>query len=133
MHLRTVNSYVATSLEDWRKSACITARKPRQSSSGILSVCGYHDGNNQLAGTSSFGMSGVNAHALMCPPICSQASQVLYHRQRLTHSRYWSSMLLHPMLQCAIPVSGQLLLVQCDLNNFKLAYLSDHQVTWNSD
>ena len=42
-------------------------------------------------------------------------------------------MLLHPMLQCAIPVSGQLLLVQCDLNNFKLAYLSDHQVTWNSD
>jgi acyl transferase domain-containing protein len=133
MHLRTVNTYVATSLEDWRKSAFITAQIPRQSSSGILSIYGYHDEHSQLAGTSSFGMSGVNAHALMCPPICSQASQVSHHRQHRTHSRYWTSMLLHPMLQCAIPVSGQLLLVQSDLNNFRLSYLSDHQVTWISN
>lgn len=127
MHLRTVNSYVAAALEDWPKGACITARTPRQSSGGILSICGSHDGNSQLAGTSSFGMSGVNAHALMCRPISSQKLHVSYRRQHLAHDRYWTSVLLHPLLQCAIPVSGQLLL-QSELNNFNLAYLSDHQV-----
>ena len=62
MHLRTPNVHVAAALDDWRRSSGAPAALPQQSQPGAGGLSG------QLAGTSSFGMSGVNAHVLLAEP-----------------------------------------------------------------
>ena len=59
MHLRVPNPYVLTALGDWRKHHALEALLPRQPSAGV--------GRSAvpIAGTSSMGMSGVNAHLLL--------------------------------------------------------------------
>ena len=58
MHLRTINPYVAAALADWSAQSSKTLHLPRQLASGASAGQG-------VAGTSSFGMSGVNAHMLV--------------------------------------------------------------------
>ena len=62
MHLRTPNAHVGAALDDWRRTGGAAAALPRQLQPGAGGLSG------QLAGTSSFGMSGVNAHALLGEP-----------------------------------------------------------------
>lgn len=62
-HLRNPNPYVTTALGDWQKHHGIKAMLPRQKAAAPAS-----GDEGCLAGTSSMGMSGVNAHALLsCP------------------------------------------------------------------
>jgi acyl transferase domain-containing protein len=58
-HLRNLNPYVVTALADWKKHHGMAAVLPRQRSAATAGAVG------QLAGTSSMGMSGVNAHLLL--------------------------------------------------------------------
>lgn len=67
MHLRTVNAYVAAAIVDWRKNARLHAYMPRQCGSAFLTSKNSTKGT--LASTSSFGMSGVNAHMLLDAPL----------------------------------------------------------------
>lgn len=63
MHLRSINKYVEGALEEWTAEGNLTAGVPRaQGGSGMLGS------PTALAGTSSFGMSGVNAHAIVSVP-----------------------------------------------------------------
>lgn len=66
MHLRTMNPYVTAALGDWPKSARLQSRIALQPApaNGEASCAGAP----AIVGTSSFGMSGVNAHALLCRP-----------------------------------------------------------------
>lgn len=59
MHLRNLNPYVATALEDWDNQSGSHPSAPRQEQT-IANA-------NSTVGTSSFGMSGVNAHVLLGP------------------------------------------------------------------
>jgi acyl transferase domain-containing protein len=64
MHCRNVNPYVVTCLTEWRATARIRGGIPRQPGPRA-SVGAAATAAAAVAGTSSFGMSGVNAHALM--------------------------------------------------------------------
>ena len=61
-HLRTVNPHVGAALRDWGKQQGMKAFLPRQlaTAASVLPPL--------MAGTSSMGMSGVNAHLLVSRP-----------------------------------------------------------------
>ena len=62
-HLRSLNPYVMAALIEWRQRHGTQAFVPLQNATGIFSASSSGDG--PIASASSFGMSGVNAHALI--------------------------------------------------------------------
>lgn len=98
MHARTLNPYVASALVEWQEKHLVNPNIPREERSWSRSV-------GTLAGCSSFGMSGTNAHGLFSVADSfthrtdhqttttstaievensNSASSLLWH-----HSRYW--------------------------------------------
>ncbi|PSC74792.1 Polyketide synthase [Micractinium conductrix] len=117
--LRNINPYVESAFEDWRQMHCLVASAPRVAMP-LVTV-------PQFAGTSSFGMSGVNAHAVMesSPDICDRvwsSSTSMLQRQR-----HWA-------LVPAFHLSGtaQQFGPRCSfvvaLSQPALSFLLDHQV-----
>ena len=127
LHLRNVNAYVSAALEDWRKNARLEARVPLQPGSGLLSCSCEPRSANALAGTSSFGMSGVNVHAIFAASEpaspTSQLQPSLYTRQR-----FWCIPSARLLLSGAQTLGSGMLIFSCDLRSQALSYLYDHQV-----
>lgn len=67
MNLRNINPYVESAFQDWQNMQLC----PNASRQAAPLVVAFHD----VAGTSSFGMSGVNAHALLEADIGSSRNQ----------------------------------------------------------
>ena len=61
MHLRNVNPYVQAALSDWNSRGRSVAFVPRENATAA--------GTGGISGSSSFGMSGVNAHMLLSCPL----------------------------------------------------------------
>ena len=98
----------------------------RVSHESVLIKCWPLQGQN-AAGTSSFGMSGVNAHTVLCPV----ETQVGAEQQRSLlwqRARHWFAPAQHAMLALSAK-SGNNIIIVARLGCASTAYLHDHQVS----
>lgn len=142
MHLRNTNPYVESSFGDWQKAHCLAPRAPR--AAGPLPLTAAADPElGPLAGTSSFGMSGVNAHGLFeaLPPRAGPRDEhgaPAFGQAALRRERHWGLAPVFCLADRALPAASEgrcSMLV--DLAKPALAFLWDHQArrgrNWETD
>ena len=145
LNLRHLNPYVEAAFGDWGSRGGISAMVPRQLMPGphlpahdSLHAKDRHE--DPTAGTSSFGMSGVNAHMIMTSPSTPHPATGTPEAGSMKHSqgaafqrtRVWGAPRAHTMLakftmQPAIGAQADAVL-QGRLDAPRLAFLWEHEV-----
>lgn len=119
MHLRNINPYVAAALGDWTKSDPAAAAVPRQ-----MQALPQSSSSQSFMGSSSFGMSGVNAHAIVqsasSPAVASDNVDAILVRQR-----FWPLPRRHAMLHVAGLMTSHKATAECNLSHSALASIWD--------
>ena len=123
VNLRSVNAYVASALRGF--GAGSGAYVPRQPAPEAAAATAS---SAPVAGSSSFGMSGVNAHALLSPaegaPAPAAAAPLSWHLQR-----YWPVPQQHRLVQLPRVVGADVVRFAAAVSSTAgLAYLWDHRV-----
>ncbi len=122
-----MNPYVESTFADWRKNHRLAANASRQAAP--LPLLGARV-SPALAGTSSFGMSGVNAHALLETAEAQQTPEA--EPLALSRQQHWALVPALYFAERAAPASSRrpgLCSFAVNLARAELAYLWDHQVT----
>ena len=134
--LREVNPYVASAVEDWRSRHGMAAALPRQPAPMPGSPAS--SASAAVAGTSSFGMSGVNAHMLLSPapagdaPLEPAAAVTALPWQR---QRYWPAPAPHPLrlhvslALAAAGLGGSTAQYSASFVGARSAFLRDHCIS----
>lgn len=138
MHLRDINPYVTSALADWtrqRGGRNAGAAAPRQRGPAPI-LAGR---SSMLTGTSSFGMSGVNAHAIFASAAATSrqtTSGTDSHSLPLAWKlqRMFTLAPAHALVKATFfPVGGRgTAQFTCELSDASLTYLWDHQVNGTS-
>ena len=117
MHLRGMNPYVQATLQDWKKTHSAETVIQRQSSPAV---------SGSAAGCSSFGMSGINAHAILLPSdrTAGEQSQTQIAWRRV---RCWPKPQAFALLLSVTAINGGAHFA-CGLQSARLAYLFGHKV-----
>ena len=122
MHLRAINPYVQAALSDWGHKARNPAAVPRALSPGTSSAA--------IAGSSSFGMSGVNAHMLAGYDLLGSASSRSPQHPAAVwaRGRAWPLPTSFALLSAANRCTAGSVEFATYLAAPALAFLKDHQV-----
>lgn len=126
VNLHELNPYVASAVEDWRRRHSLLAALPRQQAPKPVSATGSMAA---VAGTSSFGMSGVNAHMLLSAVAAAGDSAAAageslpWQRQR-----HWPATAPHPLVQL-VSSAGSAALFSCRFSTASSAFLRDHCIS----
>lgn len=133
INLRSVNPYVGAAISEWQSKHSLAAAPGRQLGAAASQTASLVQ---IMAGTSSFGMSGVNAHALVSqghdgragPVDCSSCSMI-WQRQH-----FWPSPAAHPALARAYVHHGAMsssrsaVICEVQLHAASLSWLWEHAV-----
>lgn len=132
MHLRDVNPYVDTSFADWSKTHKLSVHAPR-GTAPLPASSSSNGGFIPLVGTSSFGMSGVNAHALFEAEVAGVTDSIQLPKVygKLERQRQW--LLPHALFMAGVVAAKaraatMLCTFAVDLHLPALNSLLDHQV-----
>lgn len=127
MHLRATNPHVESSFADWQKTYGLAASVPRAAAPSPSD--GTVEAPCQLAGTSSFGMSGVNAHALLLLDGPKSSQDYAAGLALLRREMHWPLPRALHLAPLAAPTSGgRRCSMLLDLRTPALAFLHDCQV-----
>lgn len=121
MHMRQLNAHVEAALRDWMRSR--GASIPRQNAPAVT--------NAASAGTSSFGMSGINAHLVLAAAGDAEHSSASQLPAAIPwqRSRCWPLHQAHGLLQWALKASNGALQLACSPAMARLACLRGFQVS----
>lgn len=129
MHLRVLNPYVSAALGEWGARRGLAALLPRQTAPGAPDP---EPNPSTTSGTSSFGMSGVNAHAVLSrtPAAASGHHFVPSSPPTLTlrwrRAAFWPHPLAHvSLVAAAVAAATAAVVFSMDLGCPALAFLHD--------
>jgi len=134
MHLRSLNPYVSAALGEWGVRHARTAALPRQAAPWVASdPAGLVPGASPeaLSGASAFGMSGVNAHALLAAAPAAAAARLGARHCGLAwrRARFWPCPIVHAGLAAAAAAAAAAIVFRMDLTAPALGFLRDHCVS----
>ncbi len=125
LHLRSVNPHVSSALD--QLSAKARVHLPRQTAPAVI---GLTSGASMVSGVSAFAFQGTNAHVIMqgANGVEKQPYKAAGGGLAWQQSRHWLAPQPQMLLSAFVKLSGSTLVMQCQLNQPKLARFLDHQV-----
>jgi len=125
LHLRTVNPHVSSALD--QLSAKARMHLPRQPAPAVV---GLTSGASMVSGVSAFAFQGTNAHVIMqgANGVEKQPYKAAGVGLAWQQSRHWLAPQPQMLLSAFVKLSGSTLVMQCQINQPKLAGFLDHQV-----